>query len=69
LLRNLFFFIDHQFHLSECLANTSWLQKLAYLTDSFTGHNELNLSSQGKMSIFTSKWTAPLSNFIVLRLT
>lgn len=30
----------------ECLVNMSWLQKLYYLAENFTGHNELNLMSR-----------------------
>lgn len=41
------FFIDHPFHLSSCVSDILWLQKLAYLADIFCKLNELNLSLQG----------------------
>uniref|UniRef100_A0A9J8C488 Uncharacterized protein n=1 Tax=Cyprinus carpio carpio TaxID=630221 RepID=A0A9J8C488_CYPCA len=41
------FFVHHPFHLSSCLQDDIWLQRLAYLADIFSTLNELNLSLQG----------------------
>lgn len=41
------FFLDHPFHLSACVSDILWLQKLAYLADIFSKLNELCLSLQG----------------------
>lgn len=47
-------FMDSAFRLSDCLTNSSWLLRLAYLADIFTKLNEVNLSMQGKnMTVFT----------------
>ncbi|XDV45146.1 hypothetical protein PO909_013286 [Leuciscus waleckii] len=44
------FFVHNPFHLSLCLQDDIWLQKLAYLADIFSTLNELNLSLQGLSS-------------------
>ncbi len=41
------FFVHNPFHLSSFLQDDTWLQKLAYLADTFSTLNELNLSLQG----------------------
>lgn len=46
--------MDSAFRLSDCLTDSSWLLKLAYLADIFTKLNEVNLSMQGKNeTVFT----------------
>ncbi|XP_067126358.1 zinc finger BED domain-containing protein 5-like [Centruroides vittatus] len=48
------FFIDHPFHLSSCISDVLWLQKLAYLADIFCKLNELSMSLQGEsVTIFS----------------
>ncbi len=42
------FFVHNPFPLSSFLQDDIWLQKLAYLADTFSTLNELNLSLQGK---------------------
>lgn len=54
LRRELLVFMDSAFRLSDCLTNSSWLLRLAYLADIFTKLNEVNLSMQGKnVTVFT----------------
>lgn len=54
LRRELLVFMDSAFPLSDCLTNSSWLLRLAYLADIFTKLNGVNLSMQGKnVTVFT----------------